>query len=80
MEVPVPEDPLDSVIEEIATLLAAGYLRLRKSRTLSESAAPPALQATEEPLDTPGELSHGAMSLTFRKKETDLEPHTPDGN
>ena len=27
------EDPLASVIEEIATLLATGYLRLRKART-----------------------------------------------
>ena len=34
------EDPLASVIEEIAALLATGYLRLRKARTLSESAAP----------------------------------------
>jgi hypothetical protein len=69
MEVLVPEDPLDSVIEEIATLLAAGYLRLRKSRTLSESPALPAPQATGKPLDNaPGAVSHGAMSLTPREK------------
>jgi hypothetical protein len=45
------EDPLASVIEEIAALLATGYLRLRKARTLSESADPSTLQATGEPLD-----------------------------
>ena len=32
------EDPLDSVIEEIAALLATGYLRLCKARTRAESA------------------------------------------
>jgi hypothetical protein len=37
----VSEDQLDSVIEEIADLLAIGYLRLRKPRALSESPAPP---------------------------------------
>lgn len=42
------EDPLASVIEEIAALLATGYLRLREVRTLSESAAPP----TGEPLES----------------------------
>ena len=46
------EDPLASVIEEIAALLATGYLRLCKARTLSESATPPALQATGERLDS----------------------------
>jgi len=46
------EDPLDSVIEEIATILAVGYLRLRTARTLSESGALPALQATGERLDS----------------------------
>ena len=65
----VPEDPLDSIIEEIATLLAAGYLRLRKSRTLSESPALPARKATGEPLDSaPRALSHGAISLAPREK------------
>jgi len=63
------EDPLASVIEEIAALLATGYLRLRKARTLSESAAPPALQATEEPRDSaPCARPHCAMSLPPREK------------
>ena len=63
------EDPLASVIEEIAALLATGYLRLRKARTLSESAAPPALQATGEPLDrAPCARPCGAMSLPPREK------------
>jgi hypothetical protein len=65
----VLEDPLESVIEEIATLLAAGYLRLRKSRTLSESPALPVPQATGEPLDSaPRALSHGAISLAPSEK------------
>lgn len=34
-----PEDPLDSAIEEIADILATGYLRLREAQTVSESAA-----------------------------------------
>jgi hypothetical protein len=36
------EDPLDSVIEEIAAILATGYLRLCKARRMAESAVPPA--------------------------------------
>jgi len=48
----VPEDTLGSVIEEIATILAAGYLRLLKERRRSESAAPPRHQETEEPGET----------------------------
>jgi hypothetical protein len=75
------EDPLASVIEEIAALLATGYLRLRKARTLSESAAPPALQATGERLDSrPGARSHGATTLALHEKEIDLESRTPDRN
>ena len=63
------EDPPESVVEEIAALLATGYLRLRKARTLSESAAPPALQATEEPLESaPSTRPYGAMSLPPREK------------
>ena len=63
------EDPLASVIEEIAALLATGYLRLCKARTLSESAAPSALHATGEPLDSaPGTRPYGAMSLAPREK------------
>ena len=43
------EESIESVIEEIATILAIGYLRLRKAQTLStlsESAAASAPQAT----------------------------------
>lgn len=36
------EDPPDSVIEEIAAILATGYLRLCKARSLAKSAVPPA--------------------------------------
>ena len=55
------EDPLDSVIEEIAALLATSYLRLCKARTPSESAAPPAIQATGDRHDSaPGARPHGA--------------------
>lgn len=75
------EDPLASVIEEIATVLATGYLRLRKARTLSQSATPAALQATGERLNKGlGARSHGAVTLAPHEKETDLESHTPDGN
>lgn len=44
------EDPLESLIEEIATLLATGYLRLRKARILTESAASPVPQQPENDL------------------------------
>jgi hypothetical protein len=47
-----PKDPLDSAIEEIATFLAIGYLRLRKAQTVSESAAPAAPETTGERLDS----------------------------
>jgi hypothetical protein len=57
------EGPLDCVIEEIAAVLATGYLRLRKARTLGESAALPAPQASGERLDSaPDPSPHGAMS------------------
>ena len=63
------EDPLVSVIEEIAALLATGYLRLCKARTMSESATPPAIQATGERLDSlPGARSHGATTLAPHEK------------
>ena len=63
------EDPLVSVIEEIAALLATGYLRLRNARTLSESATPPAIQTTGERLDSlPGTRSHGATTLAPHEK------------
>ena len=47
-----PEDPLDSVIEEIANILATGYLRLRKAQTVSESAAPAAPETNGERLNS----------------------------
>jgi hypothetical protein len=46
------EDSFDSVIEEIAGILATGYLRLRKAQTLKESAAPLASQKTGERLNS----------------------------
>jgi hypothetical protein len=49
------EDPPDSVIEEIAAILATGYLRLYKARRLAESAVPPA-HAIGEQVDS----AHGA--------------------
>jgi len=49
------EDPLDSVIEEIAAILATGYLRLCKARHLADSAVPPA-RAIGERVDS----THGA--------------------
>lgn len=53
-------DPLESAIEEIAALLATGYLRLRKARTLSAPAGPPVSQATGEQLDNAqGPSPHG---------------------
>ncbi len=49
------EDPPDSLIEEIAAILAAGYLRLCKARRMAESAVPPA-HAIGERVDS----THGA--------------------
>jgi hypothetical protein len=48
------EDPPDSVIEEIAAILATGYLRLRKARHLAESAVPPARAIREQVDGTQG--------------------------
>ena len=65
----IPEDSIDSVIEEIATVLATGYLRLRQAQTLNESAAPSGLQEAGEPLDREsGPSAHVAMSPSPRKK------------
>lgn len=44
------EDPPAFVIDEIAALLAAGYLRLRKARILDESSDPPTPQVTTDKL------------------------------
>lgn len=76
------DDPLTSVIEEIAALLATGYLRLRTERTLSESAPPLGLRETGEPRDSaPGAGPRGAINLMRERKEPDFEPHTQqDGN
>ena len=63
------EDPLASVIEEIATLLATGYIRLRKARALSESAAPSGLQETGRTLDSaPGARSRSATARAWHEK------------
>lgn len=64
----VPEETLDSVIEEIATILAAGYLRLLKERTLSESTPPPRRQETGEPSDAAPGVCPCSTSLTRREK------------
>ena len=61
------QDPSDSVIDEIASLLATGYLRLRNARTLQDAGggAPPPDPQPEvgERLDSAPDLSpHGAVS------------------
>ena len=61
------QDPPDSVVDEIASILATGYLRLRDARTLRESGS---IGPTPEPhpeagerLDSAPDLSpHGAVS------------------
>jgi len=55
------DDPPDSVIEEIAAILATGYLR--KEQSLGGSALPPSIQATGERVDsTPGESRQGGKT------------------
>jgi hypothetical protein len=61
------QDPPDSVIDEIASLLATGYLRLRNARTLQGGSGvtpPPELHPDAgDGLDSAPELSpHGAVS------------------
>jgi len=61
------EDPSDSVVEEIASILASGYLRLRGARTLPDSGGvtppPEPPSESEERLDSAPEPSpHGAVS------------------
>jgi len=61
------QDPPDSVIDEIASLLATGYLRLRNARTLQDAGGvtplPEPHPDTGEGLDSAQELSpHGAVS------------------
>jgi hypothetical protein len=63
------EKLVDSIIEEIAALLATGYLRLRKDRARRGPAAPPAFQTAGERLDgAPCSRSHGALSVTPNEK------------
>jgi hypothetical protein len=62
-----PQDPPDSVIDEIASLLATGYLRLRNTRTLQDAGCVTPLPEPHpdagEGLDSAPELSpHGAVS------------------
>ena len=59
------EELVDSIIEEIAALLATGHLRLRKAQSRRGPAAPPAFQTGGERLDgAPCPCPHGAMSVT----------------
>jgi hypothetical protein len=46
------EDPPESVVEEIATILATGYIRLRKERRVAGPAPAPAIQVAEEQADS----------------------------
>lgn len=61
------EDLPDSIVEEIASILAAGYLRLRSARTLRDSGvvapAPEPDSEAREQLDSARDPSpHGAVS------------------
>jgi len=60
------EDPSDSVVEEVASILATGYLRLRSARTLQDSRGvtpPEPHPESGEQLDSAPDLSpHGAVS------------------
>jgi len=61
------EDQSDSVVEEVASVLATGYLRLRSARTLQDSGGvnPPPEPHPEsgDGLDSAPDLSpHGAVS------------------
>jgi len=61
------EELPDSVVEEIALILATGYLRLRNARTLRDSggaaAAPEPHSEARELLDSASDPSpHGAVS------------------
>ena len=62
------EDPLESVIEEIAALLATGYLRLRKARILAEPATPPVPAATGERPDSVQAPALMVFAVTPREK------------
>jgi hypothetical protein len=61
------KDSLDSAVEDIAALLATGYLRLRKART--GPAAPLAFQAVgERPDGAPCPRLHAPMSVMPNEK------------
>jgi len=58
------EEALDSVVEEIAAILATGYLRLLRTRTLGEPSRP-----TEKRVDVPSSPSpHGSHRVTSRER------------
>jgi hypothetical protein len=61
------EEVLESLIEDVAALLATGYLRLRKARSRSEAAVPPAHLATDDRLDN-APRTHGVVSLAPHEK------------
>lgn len=59
------QDPPDSVIDEIASLLATRYLRLRSARTLQDGGGPTPAPVPEvgERLDSAPDVSpYGAVS------------------
>ena len=61
------QDPPDSVIDEIASLLATGYLRLRNARTLQDGGSPtpapePVPEAGERLDSAPDVSPYGAVS------------------
>ena len=61
------QDPPDSIVDEVASLLATGYLRLRNARTLQDSGgvtlSPEPQPEAGEQLDSAPNLSpHGAVS------------------
>ena len=61
------QDPPDSVIDEIASLLATGYFRLRNARTLPAGAGPapapePVPEAGERLDSAPDVSPYGAVS------------------
>lgn len=63
------QEEVDSIIEDVAALLATGYLRLHKARTLCGPAAAPAFQTAGHRHDgAPCPRPHGAMSVMPNEK------------
>jgi hypothetical protein len=63
------EEVLDFQIEDVAALLATGYLRLCKARVKSQPAVPPTRQATGARPDGPTRAHlPGAASLASHEK------------